>query len=388
MTFPHPWHSVAAVAALAATAAVSSLTANRLIRRKLRLSFALLGAYLVFHLALAVQPSLTVAFQGNQIASVERLAFAAGLINLLVITFLNPLRVDRVPDRYPAILQEFIVVGLVLLVATFVFQDTLLATSAVSAVVIGFALQDTLGNAFAGLAIQSEKPFHVGHWIRVGDFEGRVAEVTWRATKLRTKSGNFVVLPNNIVSKEAITNYSEPAAPTRIEVQVGASYLTAPNIVKAAIREAIENAPRAMKEPPPDVILGSRITSVMRRRATRCGRQSTTPSRGTTSRFRGRSRCNTSGTGTIPRSPMPSRNEIACWRASIYLPRSTSSNAGRSRRRHGRARTGMAKPSSSRATREIRCSWSAPVARPWCSNPIAGRSRPSSAAATSVRCRF
>src|SRR4029078_12497760 len=127
MTFPHPWHSVAAVAALAATAAVSSLTANRLIRRKQRLSFALLGAYLVFHLAVAVQPSLTVAFQGNHIASVERLAFAAGLINLLVITFLNPLRVDRVPDRYPAILQEFIVVGLVLLVATFVFQDTLLA---------------------------------------------------------------------------------------------------------------------------------------------------------------------------------------------------------------------------------------------------------------------
>ena len=60
---------------------------------------------------------------------------------------------------------------------------------------IGFALQDTLGNAFAGLAIQSEKPFHVGHWIRVGEFEGRVAEVTWRATKLRTKSGNFVVAP-------------------------------------------------------------------------------------------------------------------------------------------------------------------------------------------------
>ena len=98
--------------------------------------------------------------------------------------------------------------------ATFVWHDTLLTTSAVSAVVIGFALQDTLGNAFAGLAIQSEKPFNVGHWIRVGDFEGRVAEVTWRATKLRTKSGNFVILPNNIVSKEAITNYSEPAAPT------------------------------------------------------------------------------------------------------------------------------------------------------------------------------
>src|SRR5919205_161049 len=92
-------------------------------------------------------------------------------------------------------------------------SNRLVTTSAVSAVVLGFALQDTLGNAFAGLAIQSEKPFHVGHWVKVGDFEGRVAEVTWRATKLRTKTGNFVILPNNVVGKEAITNYSQPALP-------------------------------------------------------------------------------------------------------------------------------------------------------------------------------
>lgn len=266
MAFPHAWHLIVGVAALAATFAVSSLTVNRLIQRKLRLSLALLGAYIVLHIVLALQPSLT-ATVDDEFSSLERLALAAGLINLFVIAFLNPLREDRVPDRYPAILQEFIVIGLLLLVATFVFHDRLLTTSAVSAVVIGFALQDTLGNAFAGLAIQSEKPFHVGHWIRVGDFEGRVAEVTWRATKLRTKSGNFVVVPNNIVSKEAITNYSEPAAATRVEVEVGASYLSAPNIVKAAIREAIANSPRALKTPAPDVILGAFDSSAITYRA-------------------------------------------------------------------------------------------------------------------------
>ena len=266
MAFPHAWHLIVGVAALAATFAVSSLTVNRLIQRKLRLSRALLGAYIALHIVLALQPSLT-ATVDDEFSSLERLALAAGLINLFVIAFLNPLREDRVPDRYPAILQEFIVIGLLLLVATFVFHDRLLTTSAVSAVVIGFALQDTLGNAFAGLAIQSEKPFHVGHWIRVGDFEGRVAEVTWRATKLRTKSGNFVVVPNNIVSKEAITNYSEPAAATRVEVEVGASYLSAPNIVKAAIREAIANSPRALKIPAPDVILGAFDSSAITYRA-------------------------------------------------------------------------------------------------------------------------
>ena len=189
-----------------------------------------------------------------ELAAIQNLALAAALINVSVLVAINPLRFDRVPDRFPAILQDFIVIALVLVASTF-FSDRLLTTSAVSAVVLGFALQDTLGNAFAGLAIQSEKPFHVGHWVRVGEFEGRVEEVTWRATKLRTKSGNFVVLPNNVVSKEAITNYSEPNAPTRLEVQVGAGYEVPPNVVKAAVLEALRNSSRILQEPLPTVEL-------------------------------------------------------------------------------------------------------------------------------------
>ena len=81
--------------------------------------------------------------------------------------------------------------------------------------------------------------------------------MTWRATKLRTKSGNFVILPTTSSSKEAITNYSEPAAPTRIEVEVGASYLAAPTAVKAAIGEALANSSRVLTAPAPDIMLGA-----------------------------------------------------------------------------------------------------------------------------------
>ena len=55
-------------------------------------------------------------------------------------------------------------------------REQLLTTSAVGAVVVGFALQDTLGNLFAGLAIQIEKPFRVGQWVAIGDREGQVQE--------------------------------------------------------------------------------------------------------------------------------------------------------------------------------------------------------------------
>lgn len=247
-------HLLLGIAAILAMLGIMSFTINRHVRRKLRLSIVLAATYVGLHLlglftALNLSPATLL-----QLSAFARLAAAASVINAAVVLLINPLREDRVPDRFPAILQDALVIGLVLLAATFLSQ-ALLTTSAVSAVVLGFALQDTLGNAFAGLAIQSEKPFHVGHWIRIGDYEGRVAEVTWRATKLRTKAGNLVVLPNNIISKEAITNFSEPAAPVRLEVEVGASYLVAPNVVKAAMMEAMQHCPRVIAAPAPDVIL-------------------------------------------------------------------------------------------------------------------------------------
>ncbi|HEY7501910.1 MAG TPA: mechanosensitive ion channel family protein [Vicinamibacterales bacterium] len=258
----YPGHLIVGVVAIAATLAIIGLTVNQLVQRKLRLSAFLFAGYVLFNLVVWLTPDLPGA--DGDLKALERLVFAAASINLVVYLLINPLRSNRVPDAFPSILQDAIVIGLLVLIATFVFEDKLLTTSAVGAVVVGFALQDTLGNAFAGLGIQSEKPFRVGHWIRVGDFEGRVTEVTWRATKLRTKSGNFVVVPNNIIAKEAITNYSEPATPTRLQVEVGASYLSTPFDVKAGILEALAQVPRVLKDPPGDALLhsfdGSAIT--------------------------------------------------------------------------------------------------------------------------------
>jgi small-conductance mechanosensitive channel len=263
----HIGHLITSVAALAATLLLISLSSNSLVKRKLRLSVFLFSAYLVVHVVLFVRAQIVPIQFDADARSFEQLALAAGFINLLVVGVINPLRNDRVPDGFPAILQDAIIIGLFAIVATFVFGDRLLTTSAVGAAIVGFALQDTLGNAFAGLAIQSEKPFRVGAWIRVGEFEGRVTEVTWRATKLRTKAGNFVVVPNNIVAKEAITNYSEPIVPTRLEVEVGASYLSTPGDVKTAILEAIANVPQALRTPPPDALLHSFDASAIAYRA-------------------------------------------------------------------------------------------------------------------------
>ena len=250
---------------LLVSAVVRAVTPNRLVRSKLRLSLFVSAAAIALAIGLALgTPPADLA---GRLAVLERLLLALGAINFAVTVAINPLGDDRIPARFPAILQDAVVVGLFLVVATVVMQEKFLTTSAVGAVILGFALQDTLGNAFAGLAIQTEKPFHVGQWVRVGDQEGCVEAITWRATKLRTKGGSFVIVPNSTISREAITNYSEPVVPTRIFVEVGATYLVAPAAVKAAIEEAMANAPLVLRDPPPSVVLADFGSSAITYRA-------------------------------------------------------------------------------------------------------------------------
>jgi len=234
-------------------AIVRAATPNRLVRRKLQLTLLLLMGYLGVVAALSWYPFGSEL--AARVASIGQLVLALAVINLVVVTAINPLRVDRVPERFPTIVQDTLIIVLFVMVATGVMGEKFLTTSAVGAVVVGFALQDTLGNMFSGLAIQVEKPFRVGHWVTVGNFEGRVTEVTWRATKLRTKSGNHVILPNAFIGKEAIVNYSEPEAPTRLDVVVGVSYDVPPDQVKAALREAVANAPLVLNNPEPDFLV-------------------------------------------------------------------------------------------------------------------------------------
>jgi len=115
-----------------------------------------------------------------------------------------------------------------------------LATSAVVGAVLGLALQDTLGNLFSGIALHTEAPFRVGDWVRLGDRDGRVEQVSWRATRLRTWFGDTLTIPNNEVARHAILNYSLPREAHSRVVQFGASYQTPPNKVFSVLAHLLE----------------------------------------------------------------------------------------------------------------------------------------------------
>jgi small-conductance mechanosensitive channel/CRP-like cAMP-binding protein len=244
---------IAGLVLFIATLALRSALLNRHVRARLMTSAWIAAAYAI--LAALIQYGRLTPELSEQLTLVLPLLVAFGVINALVALAINPWRLDRLPDRFPTIVQDAIAILLFGLTATFLLQEKIFAATAAGAVVIGLALQDTLGNLFAGLAIQMEKPFSVGHWVRIADTDGQVAHVTWRATKIRTKSGNFVVVPNSKLAGDIIVNYSEPTPESRIEVEIGASYDAFPNDVKATIIDALRDEPLISKSRAPEVLV-------------------------------------------------------------------------------------------------------------------------------------
>jgi len=244
---------IAGLAFLLTSLVLRRATINRHIRGRLFLSSTLFAIYTLAAMTLAWVPVGETT--RRQVHDVLPLLLAFGAINLVVALSINPWRVDHIPESFPNIVQDTLVIALFAVAATLILGERFLATTAVGAVVIGLALQDTLGNLFAGLAIQVEKPFRVGDWVTLSSQDGMVSEITWRATKMRTKAGNFVVVPNSVLAKDTITNYSEPTRHLRLFVEVGASYDTPPNLVKAVINEALRDEPDILHERGTEVLL-------------------------------------------------------------------------------------------------------------------------------------
>jgi small-conductance mechanosensitive channel len=246
-------HFIAGVALFGAALAVFAAASNPSLRRRLRLTLVVVAVALAAHVAVMAAP-VPDAYRSN-LFNLEKLLLTLGAIQAVISLSFHSWFTPNATERAPGIVQGALAIVVFLAVATLAFPDQLFATSAVGAVVVGFALQDTLGNFFAGLALQIDRPFKPGHWIEVGAFQGRVTEITWRATKIQTKTGNLVIVPNNIVGKEAITNYSEPISPTRLFVEVGTGYEVPPNRVRDAILTALARCPRVLQTPEPDVVL-------------------------------------------------------------------------------------------------------------------------------------
>lgn len=148
------------------------------------------------------------------------------------------------------------------MIASSVFEihvTALLATSAVFSLVLGLALQDTLGNLFSGIALQIESPFKIGDWIEVNDdgqhYLGQVQEITWRATFLMTFADELLMIPNRTIAQRQITLITQANKNIRLSQSFRFSYSESIDKAKEAIREGIAEVPGIMDDPPIRILI-------------------------------------------------------------------------------------------------------------------------------------
>ena len=178
-----------------------------------------------------------------------------GIVGYLFVRALNAIffalafRLKRI-DAPTLIRNIFTIVAftiLFLIAFTFLFPEVnlgaLFTTSAIFGVILGLALQDTLGNFFAGISLQADRPFQVGDVITVGAqrHTGVVEEISWRAIKVRTFTNHVVLIANSTAAREPIEVSPRDNLNART-VFFNTLYTDSPaktiHVVREAVREA------------------------------------------------------------------------------------------------------------------------------------------------------
>lgn len=130
--------------------------------------------------------------------------------------------------------------------------STVLATSGVLAIVLGLALQNTLGDLLSGLSINIEKPFGAGDWITLNDHvDGQVIEINWRATRIKTYANDLVIVPNSVIAKAIVTNHRRLYGPYLCLMKLKVENTISPAVVISMLQTAAAGAPGAVPSCPP-----------------------------------------------------------------------------------------------------------------------------------------
>ena len=174
-------------------------------------------------------------------------------VDLIAFDFLS----RRRKVRAPVLLREIVSIVLFGLLLAWAISNifgggkitAFLATGTVLAAVLGLALQETLGNLFAGIALSLEDSFEVGDVIRTGETLGVVESVRWRGTHLRTFNNNLLIVPNSQLARERLEVFPRNNLNARV-LQIGVDYNVPPATVINVLIQAVANVDGVSHELP------------------------------------------------------------------------------------------------------------------------------------------
>jgi len=143
-------------------------------------------------------------------------------------------------------LAIFVVVVIALTTALSQFDidiSGMIATLGIGSLAIALAAKDSLADVINGFLIMLDQPYRVGDRIEILDLDtwGDVIDIGLRSTRVRTRDNRMVIVPNSVIGKSLVVNYSYPDTKYRIQIHVGVAYGTdvelARETIIAAVRE-------------------------------------------------------------------------------------------------------------------------------------------------------
>jgi small-conductance mechanosensitive channel/CRP-like cAMP-binding protein len=244
------------------------LIIDRLLRRSGALR-PLAIPYLIGALALSVAASATTVLAGRPLDRTFHDILLAVIIcswGFVALGLIEQLLVSRLARRGRASMPQLVlditralafilVILLTLSLVLGVQLNSIVISSTILTAVVGLALQDLLKNVIAGIALQTERPFEIGHWVEINNRIGRVVEMSWRATRVITVDGNYIVFPNSNLAQAELVNYTLGSPIQAMHVQIGVGYSYPPNLVKQVLTAAALASPDVCREPPPSIKL-------------------------------------------------------------------------------------------------------------------------------------
>ena len=187
------------------------------------------------------------------------------LLGKILHTFIAGKQVERVhsPSNYISGLYRWLIyggslflgLGFFLLFQGYSFTGVWISTGLATAL-LGFSLQQTLGDFFAGIAIGVEGGFHLGDWIKLEDGrQGTVIDINWRATWLHDWDNTTHIIPNSKLARQGFTNFGNEHTYYHPWYTVQLPAEIEPRFAKQLLLDAIFRCKHILKHPPPVVRL-------------------------------------------------------------------------------------------------------------------------------------
>ena len=181
----------------------------------LKLFFVFLGIMIAVHIIPFNEKIMTV---WKEIAKISIILFVTKLLTVIVSKDSKIMQKTIATSQNETVnvfvckIARFIIwiISIFIIIKELGYDLTGLATGlGIGSVIISLAAQDTVKSLLSGVVIFTDKPFEIGDWVEIGQFQGTVVDISFRSTRVKSYDNTIITIPNSVVTTEYIKNWNK-----------------------------------------------------------------------------------------------------------------------------------------------------------------------------------